>query len=240
MPGRRRHSIKWDRCVEEVRGTAVSPYAVCTAKLGRRGYLKNHDLYLLYAMAHHGGPLMYFTGARFADFGRALPFKSPDSAMQAAKFLIEHTPKLAKYALSVVRVKQRLPNPVPLLALVGHVNTAKGMSDTVRGKNPARVIERNEREIDLAADRLESFTGMEPHSVTEISDPNLKADKVGLVIGRLDGVPYTTTRAGKSEHYLHEFKKSARPLLVASPDGREMRIVGGRFQFTEAGFVDDE
>lgn len=36
MPGPRRHSAKWDRCVREVkrRGTAADPYAVCTAALG--------------------------------------------------------------------------------------------------------------------------------------------------------------------------------------------------------------
>lgn len=47
MPGARKHSAKWDRCVREVkrRGTAVDPYAVCTAALGelsrRKRRLKN-------------------------------------------------------------------------------------------------------------------------------------------------------------------------------------------------------
>lgn len=38
-PGPRHHSAKWDRCVKEVkaRGSAVSPYAVCTAALNEIG-----------------------------------------------------------------------------------------------------------------------------------------------------------------------------------------------------------
>jgi len=42
-PGPRRHSAKWDRCVKDVKrkGSAVSPYAVCTSRVGnpspRRG-----------------------------------------------------------------------------------------------------------------------------------------------------------------------------------------------------------
>jgi len=42
-PGRRSvHTAEWDRCVKEVRrkGTAVDPYAVCTAALGELGAIK--------------------------------------------------------------------------------------------------------------------------------------------------------------------------------------------------------
>lgn len=62
--------------------------------------------------------------------------------------------------------------------------------------------------------------------------------QVGLVIGELDGVLYTTTRDGEVEKYIHRFKKRARPLLVSSFDGHQLGIVGGRFQFTEAGIED--
>jgi hypothetical protein len=39
---KRIHTAKWDRCVKKVKakGTAVSPYAVCTAKLKGKSFLK--------------------------------------------------------------------------------------------------------------------------------------------------------------------------------------------------------
>lgn len=60
----------------------------------------------------------------------------------------------------------------------------------------------------------------------------------GLVIGELDGVLYTTIRDGKTEKYIHRFGKKSRPLLTARADGKQLGIVGGRFQMTEAGIED--
>lgn len=39
---RKVHTAKWNRCVEDVetKGTAYSPYAVCTKKLGRKSFRK--------------------------------------------------------------------------------------------------------------------------------------------------------------------------------------------------------
>src|SRR5712692_9011819 len=39
MPGSSRHSAAWDRCVERVgeKGNVDSPYAVCTASVGKGG-----------------------------------------------------------------------------------------------------------------------------------------------------------------------------------------------------------
>ena len=67
---------------------------------------------------------------------------------------------------------------------------------------------------------------------------NEREPKVGLVIGKLDGVLYTTVRDGKRESYIHEFRARSRPLLAASSDGTQLRIVGGRFEFTDAGIED--
>jgi hypothetical protein len=38
------HTAKWDRCVKKVRakGTAISPYAVCSARLKEKSFLKSH------------------------------------------------------------------------------------------------------------------------------------------------------------------------------------------------------
>lgn len=57
-------------------------------------------------------------------------------------------------------------------------------------------------------------------------------------MGRLDGVLYTTVRDGKTEKYIHEFSEKAAPILAASADGDELRIVGGQFEVTERGIED--
>lgn len=60
----------------------------------------------------------------------------------------------------------------------------------------------------------------------------------GLIVGELDGVLYTAVRDNQVEKYIHRFRKRSRPLLAASADGKNLEIVGGRFQFTEAGIED--
>lgn len=61
---------------------------------------------------------------------------------------------------------------------------------------------------------------------------------VGLKVGHCDGILYTTVRDGKTEKYIHKFKRSSRPLLAASFDGKSLVLIGGSYQFTERGIVD--
>ena len=115
-----------------------------------------------------------------------------------------------------------------------HVPHAQALAIALR---TAGVRRRNPATLDSAAKLLEQFSGHMPGEVLKVKQAPIKK---GLVIGTLDGVPYTTVRDGKTLHYLHEFKEHARPLLIASSDGRRLGIVGGRFQFTAAGIVDDD
>lgn len=59
-------------------------------------------------------------------------------------------------------------------------------------------------------------------------------DDIFLVIGKMDSVIYSTT---DGERYEHRFKKSARPLLLVSHDGRTIRTLNGAYRFTDRGFV---
>lgn len=86
-----------------------------------------------------------------------------------------------------------------------------------------------------AVDLYEQFTGMKPEGIRPV---RLVVPKVGLVIGECAGVLYDTVRDGVPEQYIHKFRKSSRPLLVASSDGKTLLILGGGFQFTERGIVD--
>lgn len=67
----------------------------------------------------------------------------------------------------------------------------------------------------------------------------IRAPKTGLVIGELDGVLYTTVRDGKREKYIHRFRKNSRPLLVSAHDGKSLHILGGEYEMTERGIVDN-
>jgi hypothetical protein len=89
--------------------------------------------------------------------------------------------------------------------------------------------------LQQAARLLSNFSGHEPSEVLRIQKRDAKR---GLVVGELDGVLYTTVRDGQQERYIHKFRKSSRPLLTASADGKSLGIVGGRYQFTEAGIED--
>ena len=59
-----------------------------------------------------------------------------------------------------------------------------------------------------------------------------------MLVGELDAVLYTTRRDGRLERYIHEFAKKSRPLLAASHDGKQLVLLGGAYDFTEAGIVD--
>lgn len=86
-----------------------------------------------------------------------------------------------------------------------------------------------------AAKLFEEFTGHKARFVDVVEVPEYKHF---LKVGSVDGILYTTRRDGKTEHYIHEFRASSRPLLAVSFDGEEIKFVGGRYRFTERGIVD--
>lgn len=90
-------------------------------------------------------------------------------------------------------------------------------------------------ELRAAEELYRQFTGMEPESLSRVK---IALPKAGLVIGECAGVLYDTVRDRRAEQYIHRFRKTSRPLLVASSDGRSLLILGGGFQFGERGIVD--
>lgn len=91
-------------------------------------------------------------------------------------------------------------------------------------------------EIEQAGDLYRRFTGHEPGEIGSIRLPT--PPRTGIVIGTLDGLLYTTVRDGVEEKYIHKFSKRSKPLLVVSPDGKQLLLVGGEYDFTERGIVD--
>ena len=42
----------------------------------------------------------------------------------------------------------------------------------------------------------------------------------------------------EGERYIHRFKKACRPILAVSPDGKQLILLSGSYEFTELGIVD--
>lgn len=92
-----------------------------------------------------------------------------------------------------------------------------------------------ESAVESAARRFKEFSGHDAETVERV---RVKVPTAALAVGELDGVLYTTVRDGKRESYIHKFRKNARPLLAASDDGRSLHVLGGAYEFTEAGIED--
>ena len=103
---------------------------------------------------------------------------------------------------------------------------------TARSRNP---VPATRGQVEKARRLFKDFSGDDPQGLRKVQ---LRNPKTGLVIGELDGVLYTTVRDGKTEKYIHEFKKRSRPLLIVSSDGDSLHIVGGQYEFTNAGIED--
>lgn len=91
-------------------------------------------------------------------------------------------------------------------------------------------------QIRKAANLYERFSGHDAEEIGRIKVPPIP--KVGICVGTIDGVLYTTVRDNQTEKYIHKFKSVDKPLFVVSPDGKSLYLVGGRYDFTERGIVD--
>lgn len=152
--------------------------------------------------------LHFSTERKFADHGTVKTFPTAELAVTKARALIKAHRILRGFKISV---------------------RPHGLNIAGLKQNPdPEADSRRER----AAQLLEDFSGHEATRVMNIED---KPIKTGLAIGDLDFVGYTAVRDGKRERYIHHFPRNSRPLLAASHDGRQLRILGGEFEFTDAG-----
>lgn len=101
-------------------------------------------------------------------------------------------------------------------------------------QNPAAAAV--ERQLQQAGRLFEDFRGKEPRQVDRITVPALP--RVLLPLGECLGIMYRTDRDGETENYLHRFKKTARPTLAVTSDGRNLYLLGGAYRVTDRGIVD--
>lgn len=172
------------------------------------------------------GQVMTWNGDRFTTNE---PFKSFDrasSATQKAKALVKQYSILEKYKVWVAGKFVTLP-----------VRTQKDRAMRGGSKAPkSNPMPRDDAALDDAARLLEDFSG---HPVKHLESAYSRSSQnTGLIVGELDLIGYRATRDGKSERYGHHFKKNSRPLLAVTSDGKQLHIVGGQYEFTEAGIED--
>lgn len=87
-----------------------------------------------------------------------------------------------------------------------------------------------------AVERFTGFKGERPQSVSRVRVPELP--HVMLTIGDCIGIMYRTHRGGRTDNYLHRFKKSSRPTLCCSSDGKTLYLLGGAYRVTDRGIED--
>lgn len=91
-------------------------------------------------------------------------------------------------------------------------------------------------QISRAGRLYREFSGHEPDETETVTVPEIP--RAVMVIGELEGVIYSTVRDDEHERYIHKFRAKSRPLLCVSPDGDQLYIVGGLYEFTDRGIVD--
>lgn len=182
---------------------------------------KNPTLcYFLYVQKPHG-PVMTWNGDKFTNNEPFKAFSRADTAKDKAKELLKKFPILEKYKMWVA---SKFHTKSTMLAPLHRRRVKKNPSPRTNG------------ELDTAAKKLEDFTG---HKVGHLESGYSRSNQhTGLIIGELDLVGYRARRDGKTERYGHHFKKNSRPLLAVTSDGKQLHIVGGQYEFTEAGIED--
>lgn len=216
--------------VKDAKGKTVAGY---TSKRDGPGFKKvasslnrkkNPDAFVIALYTDSGKRLTYHAQSnRFTDSQLPSLYRTQIAAKDRAELLIKRVPKIARYKITVEVAQPKE---------AGSVFGARPRTNPGgRKSNPAA----REAQVEAAARLQADFSGHDPQNVTTVSVPD---NKVFTPVGKLAGVLYDTTRDGKREKYIHKFRPQSRPLLAASHDGTELRIVGGRFRFTEAGIED--
>lgn len=182
-------------------------------------------------------PVFYHVSRRYPDKGFSLHrvsnnqskqvgkvFATEAEAVAAARAHHEKTKRLMESTgrvMGPVFIDSRQVNPVPA-------------SRTLRAGGSRRS---GQGDLDAAARLYEEFTG---NTAGRILRAELPETAAYLQVGKVDAILYTANREGQVEHYRHDFRRKSRPLLIASHDGKELRMIGGSFRFTARGIVDHD
>ena len=172
-------------------------------------------MYLIYAKEKDSKLKYYYTGKHFdTDITKAKTYPATIPGRKTVKKFIEKNKR----------------------------NISKGFYLHYKKTHPLAKIKRSKknpiinRKILQAVKNFEEFTGMTPEYINKKDLPKMD---VGFKIGTLNGLLYTTVRDGRTEKYVHKFKRRARPILVSNFDGSFIALVGGSYKFTDRGIEDN-
>jgi hypothetical protein len=207
----------------ETKGTATKPKPQAPA-LPK----KNPALRYFLKIQRDKGPVMTWNGERFTNNEPFHPFARGITAKAMGKKLVKKFPVLREYKIWVDS------------KFYSDIKADRGPSrrkhTAMRGGTKSNPAPRQNEELEKAAKKLQDFSG---HPVQHLESAySRSSQKTGLIIGELDLVGYRAKRDGKTERYGHHFRKASRPLLAVTSDGKQLHIVGGRYEFTEAGIED--
>ena len=94
------------------------------------------------------------------------------------------------------------------------------------------------KDLQATVELFESFREKKPSK--RLKKIRVRIPRVVAHIGYLEAIDYRTTHGTELALYNHEFAPGSRPLLCVSPDGRQLILLGGRYQFNERGIVDQD
>jgi hypothetical protein len=120
----------------------------------------------------------------------------------------------------------------------GHKVVVENKGEKIVKSNPV-TPHTSQRQMNVikAIQLYQKFRLQDPRFVDTVDYPMYREM---AVIGRCDGLLYTTTRRDRTESYKHEFTGKSKPLLCASFDGKQLYLIGGAYNFTERGIVDSK
>ena len=189
--------------------------------------------YIIGAKSRVNKALGYYTGDKKLDVkSKAKIFHDFKVIETLAKYLADTYLQFQFFIETMPDKKPVRKNPIKNKPLKKRATRIKSARKKIKKKNKNPVPSLKSLE---ARKLYEDFTGESVNSVDKVSVPVIKH---AIAIGEMDGIMYTTRRDGEIEHYIHKFKKSARPTLAVSSNGKNVLILGGRFKFTERGFID--
>lgn len=93
----------------------------------------------------------------------------------------------------------------------------------------------SDRKTRAALALFEDFTG---HQGEVMGTQELPQDDTLVVVGECEAIAYTAMRDGETASYQHEFRKSSRPVLAVSHDGKRLYLLAGAYKFTHRGIED--
>lgn len=175
------------------------------------------------------GRVGYYTGSGFDTVMKnAKRYANKGVAtMQGAKFVGQPGVKfIGVYPATANPKKDILPELKKGLSVISKPRK-KSASNPIKGSRRRRVKK--------AQMLYEDFTGHKADGYEIIELPDYDT---ALKVGNVTGIMYETTRDGKREHYIHEFRKASQPVFAVSHDGQQVFLVGGAYLFKDSGIND--